>query len=699
LLAAVGRDEPGRSLADADLLARFAESKDEAAFEALVWRHGPMVRAVCRQVLGPRPDADDAFQATFLVLARKAALLRTRGAVGGWLYTVAGRVARKLRRRLARREPTVEDLTMVPEKPGGPHPQNAESSDLRAVLDEEIARLPEKYRLVIQLCYAAGHTTAEAGRRLGVPKGTVLTRLAWARRRLQDRLAGRGVTAGVGAFGTALGGAALDPQLVRATVRTATLLAGGAAVAPHVPLHLSEGVIRDMAISKLKLTVWVLVVAVAAAGVGVGRWAAPAAAGGNGEEKPAVAKKADPPPRVTTPKPAMPPVESATAAATLEDLQQQIKAMQLELSQLRQSEKGLTKRLEDANRRDFQQRQSVEYALPPQPAPGAARPTTPPSDTIPPPPVEFAADPLIGGPIPPAHRGPVQREQPTPVPVTEVLPSVAAPNPIAERTGPKQYIVSRPVGDWHRAAGEHQFGLKFDADRLVATNIVSTENGRVSVTIEADYSISRDGVVFGYITGIDVSDGTDNLAGYVDQPFSFRFRADDEVLTVKDVKVASKAADDAVLFVAGRYTDKPSTPILPPVAKPSQPKAKPSRPRGGATPPAATTPANPIGPLAPAPSPALPGATPPSSPGSDLALPGVPGVGPVPGGAPAPSGLPPGAGGPPFNAPVPVQPESGKPTGPEPQQDPFRRPDGSSRLLGPGNGGISSSGPVPTSSN
>src|SRR5207248_29362 len=188
--------------------------------------------------------------------------VRAGGALGGWLYTVAGRVARKLRRRLARREATVEDLTMVPDSTGDSRPPlaGAEAEDLRAVLEEEIARLPEKYRLVVQLCYAAGHSTAEAARRLGAPKGTVLTRLAWARRRLQDRLARRGVTAGVGALGAALGGAAagLDPQLVRATVRAAAALAAGPATGPVVSeqtLHLSEGVIRDMALSKLKLTV------------------------------------------------------------------------------------------------------------------------------------------------------------------------------------------------------------------------------------------------------------------------------------------------------------------------------------------------------------------------------------------------------------------------------------------------------------
>ena len=177
----------------------FLAARDEAAFAALVRRHGPMVLAVCRAILRDQADADDAFQATFLVLVRRAAVIRDRAALGGWLYAVAGRAARRLRASARRNAPLPEDLldrtTGIPEV----------TSDIRAILDEEVARLPEVYRLAVQVCYVTGRTTAEAAALLGWAKGTVLTRLAWARRRLRSRLAARGVGLAVGAFGTVLG--------------------------------------------------------------------------------------------------------------------------------------------------------------------------------------------------------------------------------------------------------------------------------------------------------------------------------------------------------------------------------------------------------------------------------------------------------------------------------------------------------------
>src|SRR4029450_7467191 len=145
-------------------------------------------------------DADDAFQATFLVLVRRAEAVRAQAAVGGGLYRVAYRVARELRDQRGRRVPHPEPLAMTP-PPDPPVP----SADLAAAINEEIAKLPEKYRVPVQLCYVAGVGTSEAGRRLGSAKGTLLTRLAWARKRLRTNLARRGITLTVGSLATVLG--------------------------------------------------------------------------------------------------------------------------------------------------------------------------------------------------------------------------------------------------------------------------------------------------------------------------------------------------------------------------------------------------------------------------------------------------------------------------------------------------------------
>src|SRR5262249_17501866 len=148
---------------------------DEAAFTALVNRHGPMVLGVCRRVLRPAHDADDAFQATLLVLLRKARPLRRPELLGNWLYGVAHRTALKARtlaaKRRARERPVVDHLA------GAPSP-TAAWGDVRPVLDEEVSRLPAKYRAPVVLCYLEGKTNEEAARLLGCPTGTVFSRLA-----------------------------------------------------------------------------------------------------------------------------------------------------------------------------------------------------------------------------------------------------------------------------------------------------------------------------------------------------------------------------------------------------------------------------------------------------------------------------------------------------------------------------------------
>jgi RNA polymerase sigma factor (sigma-70 family) len=232
---------------DGQLLDLFVRQRDEEAFAAVVRRHGPMVLGVCRRVLRNHADADDAFQAAFLVLARKAATL-TRGLLAQWLYGVAYNTARKLRQANARRAVRERPLAEVAElvAPG--------ASDLRdeliAVLDEELDRLPERYRAPVVLCDLQGATRKEAARLLGCPEGTVAGRLARARALLAQRLAGRGVVPAAGVVVAVLSeraAYAVLPALVADIVCSAT----GGAVSIRVT-EAAEGVLKAMFNKKLK---------------------------------------------------------------------------------------------------------------------------------------------------------------------------------------------------------------------------------------------------------------------------------------------------------------------------------------------------------------------------------------------------------------------------------------------------------------
>ncbi|HKB35354.1 MAG TPA: efflux RND transporter periplasmic adaptor subunit [Gemmataceae bacterium] len=265
LIRSLGDTKPGGSApSDAQLLERFLTWRDQAAFELLVWRHGPMVLGVCRRLLPNLADAEDAFQATFLVLVRKAASVIRREAVGGWLYRVAHRVALRARSVLARRA--------VREQPGvdrlaAPACDEPAWDDLRRVLDEEIDRLPSRQRTAFVLCCLEGKTSEEAARELGCPLGTVSSRLTRARDRLRVRLARRGLAPSAGVLATALVGdasAASSTTLVEATRNAAHLLAagkrGGHALSPRVA-DLTRGVLRAMFLTNLRILTLVLLLA------------------------------------------------------------------------------------------------------------------------------------------------------------------------------------------------------------------------------------------------------------------------------------------------------------------------------------------------------------------------------------------------------------------------------------------------------
>lgn len=265
---AVARRGAGSS-SDADLLGAFLERRDEAAFAELVHRHGPMVLGVCRRVLHNAADAEDAFQATFLVLVRRGSSIRPRGRVGNWLYGVACRVAREARRAAARRRAREARAMVRVEAVASP------ADDLWPVLDQELSRLPDRYRAPVVLCDVEGKTRKEAACQLGWSEGTVSSRLARARVLLARRLTRRGVgLTGVGLAAALAGGtatAAVPGELVRTTVRVAFLLAAGsvagaAAVAAR-PVLLVERVVHAMWMTRIKLALVTLLGLAAVAGL------------------------------------------------------------------------------------------------------------------------------------------------------------------------------------------------------------------------------------------------------------------------------------------------------------------------------------------------------------------------------------------------------------------------------------------------
>ena len=237
-------------LGDVDLLERFIGGRDavaEAAFEAIVTRHGPMVQGICRSLLRDPADADDAFQATFLVLVRKARSIRIKDSLRPWLYGVAWRVALKVqavaRRRRSRETSGDLDRAIDPREP--------DSSDLRPILLEELERLPDRYRIPIVLFHLEGRTHEQVARELRCPVGTISSRLSRARDLLRSRLARRGLGLPVGVVTTALASReswALPPTLLRSTVQAS---AGG--VVSATVHQLARGVITSMIVAKMKL--------------------------------------------------------------------------------------------------------------------------------------------------------------------------------------------------------------------------------------------------------------------------------------------------------------------------------------------------------------------------------------------------------------------------------------------------------------
>jgi RNA polymerase sigma factor (sigma-70 family) len=254
-------DEAG--LTDGQLLETYVRSQEEAAFAALVHRHGPMVWGICRRVLRIHQDAEDAFQATFLVLVRKAASIASKELVANWLYGVAHQTALKANATTAKRGAREKQVTTMPE----PVLEPEHADDVQPLLDQELSCLPDKYRAVIVLCELEGKTRKEAARQLKLPEGTVASRLATARTMLAKRLVRRGVVLPAGGLAAVLAQnlacGSVPIAMALNTIKAATSIAAGQAAAGVISTSvaaLMEGVLNAMLIKKIKTTFAVLIV-------------------------------------------------------------------------------------------------------------------------------------------------------------------------------------------------------------------------------------------------------------------------------------------------------------------------------------------------------------------------------------------------------------------------------------------------------
>jgi RNA polymerase sigma factor (sigma-70 family) len=252
----------GAGLTDGQLLEEYINRREEAALTALVRRHGPMVWGVCRRILRHYHDAEDAFQATFLVFVRKAASIAFPELLANWLYGVAHQTALKARATTAKRNARERQVAEMSEPAT---PEKELWSDLSPLLDQALSTLPDKYRVAIVLCDLEGKTRREAARQLGVPDGTVAARLARGRKMLAVRLARHGLAFSAGSLAAVLtqhaASASVPASVVSSTIRGVDLYAAGQAAAAGISVKaiaLTEGVLKTMFSTKVKIATIVL---------------------------------------------------------------------------------------------------------------------------------------------------------------------------------------------------------------------------------------------------------------------------------------------------------------------------------------------------------------------------------------------------------------------------------------------------------
>ncbi|HEV3383862.1 MAG TPA: RNA polymerase sigma factor, partial [Gemmata sp.] len=433
-------DRGTKPASDDELLTRFLDSHDETAFQELIARHLPAVRAVCRSVLRDPNDVDDAAQATFLVFVRRASLVRNKLALGAWLCRIAWRTANRLREANARRAskhlPGIDPDTT----PG--RSASTGNSDATNAIEDEIRRLPEQYRVAVLTCYAADVSISDAAIRLGWPKGTLLTRLAWARKRLRNRLLKRGVTMS-GSFTAVLAAhsSCNANGIVVSRIAAACMAAAlGDPVARELISErvstLTEGTVRAMIATKMKMTLGIVILVAALLGLGMGRMTFSAADASATDNRAAVANAA-------------------------------------------------------GNKSD----------------PGIADGKNPRS----------------------------QNESEN----TKADPAILAPG--------NDLVVRRPLGSYSRdIPGYGKITATFTENRIHVLANIRIEKMSFTVALDADYSMNRESMVYGIVTGADISgpiyEGgsqglSEELAGIMstanDIPFAFRIRVDDDSIMVK----------------------------------------------------------------------------------------------------------------------------------------------------------------------
>jgi RNA polymerase sigma factor (sigma-70 family) len=426
-------------LPDAQLLERFVSQRDETAFEVLVWRHGPLVLRLCRRVLRHEQDAEDAFQATFLMLVRKARSIGKRQAVASWLYKVAYRIALQAKARAIKRATADKQGANFSIAEGAVSPSEvAGQQETRDFVEEAVAGLPEKYRAPVVLCYFQGKTHQEAAEQLDCPKGTVSIRLMRARKLLHGRLARRGLALSAGALANMLSEntatAAVPSQVLNSAIKAANWFAAGKAVSAGVvserAVTLMQGVLKTMFWTKTKVTTAVVL---AVLGVGAALWA----------YRPATAESPD-------------------------------------------------------------------------------------------------------------QRG------------GDVSKLVAKDSDEAKAPA-KERQVQRPLGHWEREVGPYHVTLRVEPDRLFGTFVVKENDQKFTCVVEADYSVTKDSVLYGVITGVENPGNAKaelELNQFVDVPFSAHFRVDDSILTIKNLKFIELDGNgkngEAGAIIQGRYKKKSS---------------------------------------------------------------------------------------------------------------------------------------------
>lgn len=260
-------------LSDGELLRRFATGRDEAAFEVLVWRHGPSLLSLCHRLRCDSHDAEDVLQATFLTLVKKAGSIGKGESLGSWLYKVAFRIALRTKEDSRRRTASAIPMQDLPAPDAS---DNGVLNERRLSVDEAIEALPEKYRTVVVLCYLQGKSHKEIASELGCPISTVSTRIARAHQMLRDNLAHRGVVLSAGLLGVTLSQHAVSAEmygpLTSSIVNAAARVAAGQPVAMVVSAKvaaLTEGVVQAMFVTKLKIATALLLAAAVIAGTAV----------------------------------------------------------------------------------------------------------------------------------------------------------------------------------------------------------------------------------------------------------------------------------------------------------------------------------------------------------------------------------------------------------------------------------------------